>query len=87
MRYLSDMNIEARKLHLIALLTRTEDVRLLTRIERLVGETATERYKREFGNGSADSLIQMVKEGEEDIAAGRTYTSDEVATYFRNKRK
>lgn len=81
------MSIEARKLHLIELLTKTDDLRLLTRIERLVNESASERYKREFGDGSQDALIQMVKEGEADIAAGRTYTSDEVATYFRNKRK
>ena len=85
--YISIMSIETRKLQLIQKLAAIDNERLIGRIEQLINETVEERYKRELGNGNVDSLINMVREGEEDIAAGRTYTSDEVETYFRRKRE
>ena len=81
------MNIETRKLQLIEKLARLDNEQLLASIERLVDETTKERYARELGAGKKDALINMVREGEDDIAAGRTYTSDEVAAYFKKKRE
>lgn len=79
------MNLETRKLHLIERLARIDNEQLINRIEQLVNETVEDRYKREFGYGLPDAMVQLVREGEADIAAGRTYTTDEVKAYFKSR--
>ncbi len=56
-------------------------------IQKNERESTKERYIRLLGNGSPESLIQLVKEGEADIAAGRTYSAEEVKEHFQRKKQ
>lgn len=59
----------------------------MKKVEKNSGlETTKERYIRLLGSGSTKALIEIVKEGEQDIAAGRTYSAEEVKEHFKNKR-
>ena len=80
------MNIETRKLQLIERLAKLQDEYLLAKIEKLVTETPIQQYQQILGDGSEESLINMVREGTADLMAGRVHTSEELKERFRNKK-
>jgi len=72
------MNTAQLKYELIEKLVRTEDEQLLTKVAKLMGSVPIPYPKNELKPMSVEEFNERIQRAEDDIAAGRVYTTEEA---------
>lgn len=81
-----EMSIEATKLGVIQQLMKVESEELLVRIKELMDEERANTYASNLKPMTVEELDEKLKQSEDDVKAGRTFTTDEVRAHFKIKK-
>lgn len=72
------MDLQLRKLTLIEWLARLQDETTINKIENLQKKTRLAAYEKNLKPMSASELVERARRSNEDIAAGRTISTEEL---------
>lgn len=78
------MDIALKKVELIEWLVRIQDRKMIHKVEALRKVSAKEVYEKRMPKTKME-LQKKLDRGRADIKAGRVYTQDEVAAFFKSK--
>jgi len=70
------MNIQAKKLELVELVLKTDEIKILEQVANLL------KRKTDWRDGLPDEIIESVEEGLEQAKSGNTISHDEVMEKF-----
>jgi predicted transcriptional regulator len=70
------MNIQAKKLELVELVLKTDEIKILEQVANLL------KRKADWRDGLPDEIIESVEEGLEQAKSGNTISHDEAMEKF-----
>ncbi len=78
------MTLELRKFHLIEMIMKVSDERVLAKYEELLRETPIEEYESSLKPMTQEELRQRALAAEEDIKAGRFMELEDLEEEMKN---